>query len=458
MQRLISTAVLSALTYSTLTSAAPAKDCPTDDVCYSVAVPSASASSGSGNIYIQLRAPTSYAWVGVGQGSSMAGANMFLMYADGSGNVTVSPRTGTGHVMPQANADADVEVLAGTGIADGTMTANFRCGNCDAWSGGQMTLSDSRSSWIAAWKQGAALDSADPDARIERHDGETSASIDLTQATVSEDSNPFVATGGTGGSSGTGGNGNSSSGGSAGGDTDTGTTTPGGAVSPGGAGGGGSGGPGKIIMAHWVVMLIVWVILFPLGSALMPLFEKWILHAAWQFVAFLLMWVGFGLGYVASQRIGLGFQSTHTKFGTVVVCLMALQPLGGWLHHRHYLQHARRGAVSHVHIWYGRALMVMGVVNGGLGIQLASGGDARGKPLTIGYSVAAAVVAVLYLGAKAFGTMRARRGRGARGGGGDGGAAIGSDHHDQAIKENGGTATTTAHHSHSSGSPQRPYP
>ena len=57
------------------------------------------------------------------------------------------------------------------------------------------------------------------------------------------------------------------------------------------------------------------------------------------------------------------------------------------------------------HIWYGRALMIMGVVNGGLGIRLA-GGD---RPLTIGYSVAAAVVAVIYVAAKAVGTARTRR-------------------------------------------------
>lgn len=117
-----------------------------------------------------------------------------------------------------------------------------------------------------------------------------------------------------------------------------------------------------------------------------------------------------------------------------MVCLAALQPAAGYLHHRHYLRHAARGAVSHAHIWYGRALIVMGVVNGGLGIQLASGGRA----LTVGYSVAAAVVAVIYLAATGYGVVVGRRRRAAAAtaaAGGGGGAGTGSDADGQPAKE-----------------------
>ncbi|KAI1244706.1 hypothetical protein MGN70_014583 [Eutypa lata] len=460
MKNLLATAALSALTHSAVTSAAPAQNCPATDVCYSVGVPSSSASSGSGNIYIQLRAPTSYAWVGIGQGSQMAGANMFLIYADGAGNVTVSPRSGLGHVEPQENADADVEVLAGTGVESGAMVANFRCGSCG---GAEMDLASTSAGWIAAWEQGDAIDSLDRNAQIVKHDSYDISQIDLTQATITSDSNPYV-TSGDGGSNGSGSGSGSSgdSGNTSGGSGDSGdsssgggtVTTPG-AVIPGGAGDTASFAKiGKIIMAHWVVMLVVWVILFPLGSALMPLFGKWVLHAAWQSVAFILMWAGFGLGYVASQQIGLGFQTTHTTFGTVLVCLMALQPIGGWLHHRHHLQHGGRGAVSHVHIWYGRALMIMGVVNGGLGIRLVNNGDAGGRPLTIGYSVAAAVVAVIYIAAKGFGVLRTRRlGGRNRGGGVVNGSGSDADGQPAKVESNNGNG-----YSHSSGSPRRPYP
>ncbi|RYP04208.1 hypothetical protein DL764_004598 [Monosporascus ibericus] len=392
-----------ALARSTRTSGAPAVYCPdaVEDVCYSIAVPERSASSGSGNIYIQLRAPTTYQWIGLGQGSGMTGANMFLLYADGTGNVTVSPRAGTGRVPPLENPNTEIEVLAGSGIVeDGSggemMVANFRCGNCDSWAGGQMSLTGTATSWIVAWREGPALNTLDRDAAIQQHDSVGQFTLDLTQATVGEDSNPYV--GGRGGgpqNSDSSGDGSEGVGAPANGD---------GAVTPVGV----NRSLVRILTAHWVIMFIVWLILFPLGSVLMPLFGNWIFHATWQSVTFVLMWVGFALGRFAFNRFG-ETGSTHTNFGTVIVCLMVLQPIGGYMHHRYFLQHKRRGAISHVHIWYGRALMLMGVVNGGLGIRWAADGEIRGSPLMIAYSVVAAGMAVIYLGGKGFGVARRRR-------------------------------------------------
>lgn len=58
----------------------------------------------------------------------MAGANIFMVYADAAGtNVTVSPRKGVGNVKPQYPSGAQITLLAGSAIANGTMTANVRC-------------------------------------------------------------------------------------------------------------------------------------------------------------------------------------------------------------------------------------------------------------------------------------------------------------------------------------------
>ncbi len=58
----------------------------------------------------------------------MIGANIFVMYTSASGTgVTVSPRLAGGYQEPQYNADAQIELLEGSGVSDGIMTANVKC-------------------------------------------------------------------------------------------------------------------------------------------------------------------------------------------------------------------------------------------------------------------------------------------------------------------------------------------
>lgn len=263
-----------ALAFSTVTSAEPVQYCPIQDVCYQVAVPSGSADANGGNIYLQLRAPTSYSWVGFGTGEQMADSNIFVVYQDGAGNVTISPRTGTGHIMPRYNAIAQVELQEGSGIVDDVMIANVRCGNCGAWPGGSMSLASEAVDYIAAWKAGDAVGSTDLDAAIRYHDAHDQWRFDLTQGTITDDANPYVGVSQFD---------NNNRGVSEGSFAD----------------------PRTLIYGHGIIMAVVMVLLYPIGSSLMPLFGKWLFHASWQFLAFLLMWAGFGLGFVASQRIKL---------------------------------------------------------------------------------------------------------------------------------------------------------
>ncbi|KAK6821942.1 hypothetical protein PG987_014767 [Apiospora arundinis] len=417
MSSLRRSAVLSALaSYAALTHAATQQTCPTTGVCYAVGVPEQSASSGAGNIYFQLQAPTTYSWVALGTGTRMADSNMFVLYQDGAGNVTISPRAGTNHQMPTLDTSgtaARLTLLAGSGVVDGgkTMRANVACSNCNQWAnGGAMQLSSTSSPWIAAWKQGDSLATTDKDAAISRHDDVGSWSFDLTKATIASDANPFVDASGSGPNGGSGGG----NGGGAGPDSN----------GPGVIPSGGAGGAGgfqsaraeitRLQRAHGIIMALVFVVFYPVGSILMPLLGKWMIHAAFQFFNFVLMWVGFGLGYVLSQKTFMGFRETHTLFGTVIVCLMILQPIGGSLHHMYYVKHQRRGLVSHAHIWYGRVLMLLGVINGGLGIELVRSGGGGGTGLLVAYSVVAGVIGLLYIVVKGFSSFRKRRGGGAK--------------------------------------------
>ena len=81
---------------------------------------------------------------------------------------------------------------------------------------------------------------------------------------------------------------------------------------------------------------------------------------------------------------------------------MSIQPILGFVHHKQYRKQQRRGVISHIHIWYGRILMILGIVNGGLGLELAGGPNS----FIIAYSVVAGIVAVLYITGAFLGAMR----------------------------------------------------
>jgi hypothetical protein len=218
-----------------------------------------------------MKAPTSYQWVAVGIGSRMAGAKIFVMYQDGNGNVTLSPREGKGHVEPEHKA-YDVVLIDGSGVSNNEMVANIRCMDCDSLS------FSGTNAWIAAWKSGDSLDSTSVSEEINEHDGHDSFNVDFSSASFSTTGNPFTS--------------DSSS------DNNT-DSNSGGVTSI------GSGDSKTKQYAHGIVMAIVFVIAYPVGAVLMPLIGNWIIHASWQFLAFLGMWAGFGVGYVVAHDDGI---------------------------------------------------------------------------------------------------------------------------------------------------------
>lgn len=254
--------------------------CPKGEaVCFQWAVPETTISSRSGSIYFQLRANSLYQWIGFGSGSRMRGSSMFVIYQDGNNNITLSTRQGTGHNMPQYVSRTDVELLQGSGIINGTMVANIRCSSCSDVS--------SFSNWIAAWKTGSPLNSSNPSQSIGYHDGQSSFVVDLAHASVNSDANPFLLP-------------NSSINGQT-----SGATGVSGIVT-----GGRSRNNERHILAlsHGIIMTVVFLSGFPIGSIMMPLIGNWIIHASWQILSFLGMWAGFALGYIiASQHNSVSF-------------------------------------------------------------------------------------------------------------------------------------------------------
>jgi low temperature requirement protein LtrA len=76
-------------------------------------------------------------------------------------------------------------------------------------------------------------------------------------------------------------------------------------------------------------------------------------------------------------------KQAHTDLGTIVVVLMLLQPFFGIIQHIRFRKTQKQGTWTFVHRWYGRVLIIMGIINGGLGLQLAHN-TTKGK---IAYSV-----------------------------------------------------------------------
>ena len=70
-----------------------------------------------------------------------------------------------------------------------------------------------------------------------------------------------------------------------------------------------------------------------------------------------------------------------------------------------FKKHHRRTIWSHVHIWLGRTAILLGIVNGGLGLELADNTSAG----MIAYAVVAAIAGITYIAAIAYGERRRSR-------------------------------------------------
>ncbi|KAH7042194.1 hypothetical protein B0J12DRAFT_702379 [Macrophomina phaseolina] len=164
------------------------------NICYALNIPDSTANSGSGDVFFQITAPTSYSWVGLGQGRSMSGSHIFVMYTSADGNnVTVSPRLGTGHNMPQFDSNTQFTLLEGSGVSNGQMTANVRCGNCQSWAGGSMDFTASSAIWIHASRSGSAMNTDDMSTAIQQHGGDYgSFDWDFSTAKGGSSGNPFA--------------------------------------------------------------------------------------------------------------------------------------------------------------------------------------------------------------------------------------------------------------------------
>jgi hypothetical protein len=171
----------------------------------------------------------------------------------------------------------------------------------------------------------------------------------------------------------------------------------------------------KLIIAHGVLAALAFVILFPVGSILIRLGSfrgVWIIHGLFQLFAYLVYIAAFGIGVWMINNIPVNLlDNYHPIIGIVVFVLLFFQPILGFIHHLKFKKYSRRTVWSYGHLWLGRILITLGMINGGLGLLLASDapastGFAPTRSQVIAYGVIAGVMWLLWASASIYGERK----------------------------------------------------
>lgn len=163
------------------------------------------------------------------------------------------------------------------------------------------------------------------------------------------------------------------------------------------------------VTAHGTIMGFAFAVLFPLGAILIRTASfrglVWI-HAGIQAFAYLLALAGLGLGvYIAIYpESQLTASNGHPIIGIIVVGALVFQPIGGLIHHYMYKKYHRRTIWAITHVWWGRIILTLGIINGGLGLML-SGNTVKGE---IAYGVIAGVMWLIWMAVAVWGHLRSR--------------------------------------------------
>ncbi|KAL6707520.1 hypothetical protein ACN47E_004090 [Coniothyrium glycines] len=171
----------------------------------------------------------------------------------------------------------------------------------------------------------------------------------------------------------------------------------------------------KMIIAHAVLASLAFVLFFPVGAILIRLGKfrgVWLIHGLFQVFAYLVYVAAFGIGiWMVNETPGNLLDRYHPIIGIIVFVLLFFQPILGFIHHLKFKKHSRRTVWSHGHLWLGRIVITLGMINGGLGLLLASEapaftGFAPSNGHIIAYSIVAGVMWLLWVAAAIIGERR----------------------------------------------------
>jgi hypothetical protein len=189
----------------------------------------------------------------------------------------------------------------------------------------------------------------------------------------------------------------------------------------------------RVLITHAVLGTLAWSLFAPLGAVLIRLDIPGVnllrLHIICQLSVYAMTIATSGLGIwlaIGASKYGSVWTDCHVIIGLIILSIATIQPWLGWIHHRvfkHRLIKFREGVdtkrpgrttITRYHLWIGRLLILLGVINGGLGIQLASTTPFQTETTTskaeIAYGVLAGIVCLLFAGVSVvFEVRRAAR-------------------------------------------------
>ncbi|KAF2683780.1 hypothetical protein K458DRAFT_478149 [Lentithecium fluviatile CBS 122367] len=174
-------------------------------------------------------------------------------------------------------------------------------------------------------------------------------------------------------------------------------------------------GRNTILVAHGVLAALAFVIFFPMGSILIRLASfrgAWIVHGLFQVFAYLVYTAAFGIGIYIVQNVPINLlDHYHPIIGIVVFVLLFFQPILGLIHHFQFQKNHRRTFWSYGHLWLGRIVITLGIINGGLGLLFATetGFFAPSRDQIIAYGVVAGIMWLLWVAAIVVGGRRRAR-------------------------------------------------
>jgi hypothetical protein len=149
-----------------------------------------------------------------------------------------------------------------------------------------------------------------------------------------------------------------------------------------------------VLLAHGILAPLCFALLFPMGAITVRLFHAhttiWV-HASWESFTYMLTLAAMGMGIWIAQMTEQ-LDSNHAIIGMVVISSLIFQPITGLTHHFITKNPGHRSVFTRFHIWWGRAVITLGVINGGLGLQLA--GTSKTSQIVYGV-LAAAFLALL---------------------------------------------------------------